>query len=75
MKKLLILKISIDRENVAPGHGKYFVYGINITDKGSFRGGVIGYQIILPQLVKELVCFIMVEVSKLLVFHINARIF
>ena len=68
---LLTLKIIIDRAMGASGHGKYVVDSLNRRDKGRWVGKWIGYQKLLPQLVKDLVCFIMPIINQLLVLHKN----
>ena len=70
----LTLNISIDREIGTPGNSKDVVYGLNAIDKRYMRQK-IRYQIISPQLVKDLVWFIMNPMCKLLVLQNNKKTF
>ena len=70
----LILNVSIDKEIGDPGNGKYVVYGLNARDKG-YPMEKLGYQNVLPKLVKALVYFILTLIKQLLVLYNNANIF
>ena len=71
----LPLNIIIEREIGTPVHGKYVVDCLNAINKKLLRENMNRLSIILPQLFKALVCFIMPPVGQILVFRINARIF
>ena len=69
----MTLKIRVNKEIDAPGHGKDVVDDVNARDKRYLRGELLDYQGILPELAKAFVFFVMTPVNHLLVFHINAK--
>ena len=65
----LTFKIRIYRAIDLPGHGKYVVYGKDARDKIYMREKRIDYHIILPQLVKALLRFILLPVGTGSIWH------